>query len=666
MKKNVRPTPPLTRGKRLLFAAFTLLIPVLFFILLELGLRAGGYGPDLSLFVADTISGETLYRINPGVKDRYFSHFPFTPTTSVDYFAVPKPAGAYRIFCLGGSTTAGYPYWFNGSFSSFLRDRLRAVFPEKKIEIINCGITATNSYTVNDMAAELVDYEPDLLIVYDGHNEFYGALGGASHESVGRFRGLTKMYLSFIHLKTFLLMKEAAGGVAGLFRSSSAQTSPGTMMERLARGQYIPYGSQTYMRTLRDYEDNLADLKEICMANGVRLLLSSQVSNLRDQPPFISENSDVPRTDAQLDAKRWRDSGMQEWQNGRVDSAFEHFRRSVRSDSLRADSHFMLGRCFEKMGQRDEAGREYVKARDNDQLRFRASSDFNDALRSACDDANAIYVDMEHIFRDNSPDSLIGKSLMVEHLHPNARGFFLMGAALATAMRTHGLLASVEEWRQHDTVAAENLWERRCLTDIDEMIAKRRTEILTAGWPFKDQTPVVDRVDERDTLGLIVEDVTRGRTDWLQAHQDACEYYAARRDTARLAREYRVLINQVPHDVKPYLQLAHILLRQGNISEVRQLLLRTLDLSKTILAYRALGDIAMNEGKPGEAVAFYEGTLQFKQSPREQVENGYLLALALSRSGRNAEAKAQVLKILKINPAYKQGVELLARIGQSD
>jgi hypothetical protein len=61
----------------------------------------------------------------------------------------------------------------------------------------------------------------------------------------------------------------------------------------------------------------------------------------------------------------------------------------------------------------------------------------------------------------------------------------------------------------------------------------------------------------------------------------------------------------------------------------------------------------------------YEGTFQFPQSPREQVENGYLLALALSRSGKNAEAKAQLLKILKINPAYSQGVELLAKIGQA-
>jgi tetratricopeptide (TPR) repeat protein len=253
----------------------------------------------------------------------------------------------------------------------------------------------------------------------------------------------------------------------------------------------------------------------------------------------------------------------------------------------------------------------------------------------------------------------------VEHLHPNARGFFLMGAAFASAMRDHGLLATTGEWLQNDTIAPERLWNGRCLSDIDEMIAKRRTEILTAGWPFKDQTPIVDRVGDRDTLGLIVEDVTRGRVDWMEAHTKACEYYEGRRDTARVEREYRVLINQVPYDVKPYLQLAHILFRKGEFAEVRQVLQASLDVKKTILAYRALGDIAMNYGKPDDAVTLYEGTFQFPQSPREQVENGYLLALALSRSGKNAEAKAQLLKILKINPAYSQGVELLAKIGQA-
>ena len=77
----------------------------------------------------------------------------------------------FRIFCLGGSTATGYPYWYNASFSFFLKTRLKIIFPDKNIEVINLSMTAVNSFTVLDMVKELPEYEPDLILVYDGHNE---------------------------------------------------------------------------------------------------------------------------------------------------------------------------------------------------------------------------------------------------------------------------------------------------------------------------------------------------------------------------------------------------------------------------------------------------------------------------------------------------------------
>ena len=124
MKKHPRPAAPLPLSKKRLYMSITVALPFLLFIVVELGLRLFSYGPDLSLFVTESIGGKPYYRMNPAVKDRYFSRFTFTPTTSMDYFEMPKPKGVYRIFCLGGSTTVGYPYWYNGSFSSFLRDQL--------------------------------------------------------------------------------------------------------------------------------------------------------------------------------------------------------------------------------------------------------------------------------------------------------------------------------------------------------------------------------------------------------------------------------------------------------------------------------------------------------------------------------------------------------------
>ena len=78
--------------------------------------------------------------MNPGVGKRYFPGTDFSPATSLDAFPEEKRPGTFRIFCLGGSTTVGYPYWFNAAFSTFLRTRLTSMFPDRSIEVINLGL----------------------------------------------------------------------------------------------------------------------------------------------------------------------------------------------------------------------------------------------------------------------------------------------------------------------------------------------------------------------------------------------------------------------------------------------------------------------------------------------------------------------------------------------
>ena len=118
--------------RRRQFFLITISIPIIFFVLLEGILRIVHFGPDISMFKTETINGNNYYILNPEVKNRYFSRYQFNATPSPDYFLVNKPTGSLRIFCLGGSTTVGYPYWYNGAFSSFLRDRLHAIFPTEQ------------------------------------------------------------------------------------------------------------------------------------------------------------------------------------------------------------------------------------------------------------------------------------------------------------------------------------------------------------------------------------------------------------------------------------------------------------------------------------------------------------------------------------------------------
>ncbi|MFP4502409.1 MAG: hypothetical protein ACLFTT_15540 [Candidatus Hydrogenedentota bacterium] len=84
-------------------------------------------------------------------------------------FAAEKPAKTYRIFALGGSSVA------------FLQEhlkRLEASLSEEyagrfdRVEVINAGFWSYGSQRVLIVAREVLEYDPDLILLYTGHNEF--------------------------------------------------------------------------------------------------------------------------------------------------------------------------------------------------------------------------------------------------------------------------------------------------------------------------------------------------------------------------------------------------------------------------------------------------------------------------------------------------------------
>jgi tetratricopeptide (TPR) repeat protein len=655
--------PPLAKRKRLFFTIFVITIPILVFVMLEVGLRFGGYGPDLSLFRSETENGKTWYSLNPDVKSRYFSHYKYNPSLPPDQFSEPKEPGTYRIFCLGGSTTVGYPYWYNGSFSSFLRDRLQSIFPGRNIEIVNVGMTATNSFTVNDMARDLVRYKPDLFIVYDGHNEFYGALGIASHESLGKYRWLTDLSLRLIHLKTFVLLRSALDGITSLFHKHEPQSQTATLMETLAMGQYIPYGSNLYRDGMKIFRENLEDLKSISEEAGVPVILASQVSNLRGLKPFISLDNPSLTPENQSNFKNLLEAASAGMLSGKFDSAMELFTRALGIDSLRADAEYGLARCLDTLGRKREALEHYRRARDFDQLRFRASTDLNSIMMNICDGKNVLFADMEKTFAAASPDSIIGNELITEHLHPNSRGYFLLAKEYASVMRQNGLMEPVSAWAPRDTISDSLLWAKRPITDLDEKIAARRTEVLTSGWPFRSQVPTVNNVPVTDTLGQVAEFVTTAKWTWVQAHEGIAQFYEGKKDFVNEEREYSVLIDQLPgYSVQHYLKLAWIYLELKRYPEMESILKKSLEFKPTILANRALADLALRTGRPLDAIRYYRSTLIFPQSQPEQVENRYLLALAYSRADSIQRCKDEIVRIFDMNKGYKPALELLQQI----
>lgn len=100
--------------------------------------------------------------------------------TNEDGFRVPspgyklpkeKPAGQLRIAVLGGSLVelaSTYETTLPGSLKKFLQQR----YPGRDIEVINAGIaSAVSRQSLVQLFLTVVDYHPDIVILYDGGND---------------------------------------------------------------------------------------------------------------------------------------------------------------------------------------------------------------------------------------------------------------------------------------------------------------------------------------------------------------------------------------------------------------------------------------------------------------------------------------------------------------
>src|SRR5947207_860757 len=83
------------------------------------------------------------------------------------------------------SAIKGFPEPRNLAASAFLADMLKDAWPDRKVEIINLGTTAVASFPVLEILTEALNYTPDLVVVYTGHNEFFGTYGVASRGWAG-------------------------------------------------------------------------------------------------------------------------------------------------------------------------------------------------------------------------------------------------------------------------------------------------------------------------------------------------------------------------------------------------------------------------------------------------------------------------------------------------
>ena len=229
-------------------------------------------------------------------------------------------------------------------------------------------------------------------------------------------------------------------------------------------------------------------------------------------------------------------------------------------------------------------------------------------------------------------------------------------------MRIHGLLASSEEWGKRDTVTDDFLWDHRHVTDIDEFLAARKTEFLTSGWPFRSKPLAIVPIEEKDTLRFIAELAARNQIGWDDAHRRAADYYIRHSDFIKARREYETILSQFPLDVDDYISLAQSYCDKKEFLTAETILLASLRIQQTSIAYRILGDISLNQRKPEKAIQYYETMIKFPSDPAASPENAYMLAVAYMLSEKPGPAIRLLEQTMDRYPEYKPARELFSKI----
>ena len=177
------------------------------------------------------------------------------------------------------------------------------------------------------------------------------------------------------------------------------------------------------------FKRNLEDIYLTANKSGAKVIACTLGSNLKDCPPFAS----LHRTDLTAAEKTKWDTIYQQGTNFetecRYKEAMEKYLAAAEIDSSYADLQFRLGRCYWNMAEYEKAKDSYVKARQQDTLRFRPDKQTNETIRRAAGDmaGKGVYlVDTADAFEENSPHGITGEELFYEHVHLNFKGNYLL------------------------------------------------------------------------------------------------------------------------------------------------------------------------------------------------------------------------------------------------
>jgi tetratricopeptide (TPR) repeat protein len=567
-------TVPKVRNAVFAFIAI-FVIPLLFFVLLELGLTALGVGKSFDYFHKIDINGRPHYQENPDFADQFYP-----PSLNIgpveNTFAAERSPDLLRVYIFGESAALGFPHKNHG-LDRLLAAQLRAALPSRRIEVINTAMTSVNSHVIYAVAKSIPDNSADFAVILMGNNEVVGPYGPGTFNQ--NFLGNITLIRGIQALKRTRTW-QALNGLIQKVRPVDAQQDLKWEGMQMFTKHGVPQDDPRMESVYGHYEDNLVSIIETLRGKGMHVVLSSVPVNVRNSAPFLS----VHRRDmSQAELDQWREStrkGAQSSAQGDWDDAIAHFQAALAIDPDYADTHFRLATAFENSSQLQQAKAHYQRALDLDALRFRADTRMNQIIQQVAatiGNDGFSFVDSAAAVEQASQPFQPGWNLLLEHVHYNFAGTNLIAAEISRS-----IVRTLTGTDSFQPLPSDEVARRVGFPNFDTAEEIRNLQGMIEHPPFPGQSNYVELQRFLDgKLQSTIKEVgssmavmqrrqavtDAGLADW-KVHFELAVLNQRLGNTPAMYHHLNQILELYPYNRETYMKLAEALSREGKWSEV--------------------------------------------------------------------------------------------------
>lgn len=416
MKKPLN-KPKVSPVKAFIFTTVFLSFFVILFFSVELVLNLNQLGVNTAPFVKLPAKPD-VYVSNPEFSLAKYHQKTIKSNLSVINDMFPVEKSTVRGIVLGESTAKGTPYATNQVFPKMTEVAINQVTGKKSVEILNLAGAAMSSFYLRDIVQKLPEYKPDFVVIYAGHNEYYGTITSVNTPSF-----LNQLYLSLKEWRTFQLL-------FNLMAPQSAAEKDQTLMASQFNKVFYPLDQNRDTLVDKTFIENLDYTVKFLTDRNIQVFVFKPVSNLTGMPPFAGEGSEAIKPKLEELYGRLI-SGNKEVDLGpEIDELYQ-------KNSSNAEINFI--KALYSVSKKSPDLELFKRAKDLDLVPFRARSGLLSQLSEWANRQEKInskfhYLDTEKYFINEFGPGAFGKNIFIDQLHFNIPGHILVSKFLGQAI----------------------------------------------------------------------------------------------------------------------------------------------------------------------------------------------------------------------------------------